>query len=45
METIFVLITNRNLDFEPANDRSNKGCQRQHDCDDIEICFMHTPFN
>lgn len=44
METIFVLITNRNLNFEFIYDRSNKSCQRQHDGDNMKICFMHTPF-
>jgi hypothetical protein len=44
MEAIFILITNGNLNFELGYDRGNNGRQRQHDCNDMKICFVHTPY-
>ena len=43
METVFVLITNGNLNFELGHCPSDDCGQRQHHRDDVEICFMHTP--
>ena len=42
MKTAFILITNRNLNFQLRDDRGYNRCQRQHESDDVEICFMHT---
>ena len=45
VKTVFILITNWNLNFKFVDNRSHNRCQRQHDGDDMKICFMHTSVN
>lgn len=42
MEPVFILITNRNLDFELGDGARNNCRKRQQHRDQIEICFVHT---